>query len=37
MAAWKGRAELAEALVEVQEKVAGILGITLPENGGKRS
>ena len=37
MASWKARAELAEALVEVQKKVAGILGITLPENGGKRS
>jgi transposase-like protein len=36
MAAWKGRAELAEALVEVQKKVAAILGISLPENGGKR-
>ena len=33
---WKGRAELAEALVEVQKKVAAILGISLPENGGKR-
>jgi transposase-like protein len=37
VASWKARAELAEALVEVQKKVAGILGITLPENGGKRS
>ncbi len=37
MAAWKGRAELAEALVEVQKKVAAILGIDLPQNGGKRS
>jgi transposase-like protein len=36
LAAWKGRAELAEALVEVQKKVAAILGISLPENGGKR-
>jgi transposase len=37
VASWKARAELAEALVEVQKKVAGILGISLPENGGKRS
>ena len=37
LASWKGRAELAEALVEVQKKVAAILGINLPENGGKRS
>ena len=37
MAAWKARAELAEALVEIQKKVAAILGIDLPENGGKRS
>jgi transposase-like protein len=36
LAVWKGRAELAEALVEVQKKVAAILGIGLPENGGKR-
>jgi transposase len=36
LASWKGRAELAEALVEVQKKVAAILGISLPENGGKR-
>jgi len=36
-ARWKARAELAEALVEVQKKVAAILGISLPENGGKRS
>ena len=34
---WKARAELAEALVEVQKKVAVILGIELPESGGKRS
>ena len=34
---WKARAELAEALVEVQKKVAAILGIELPESGGKRS
>ena len=37
VASWKARAELAEALVEVQKKVAAILGISLPENGGKRS
>jgi transposase-like protein len=37
VASWKARAELAEALVEVQKKVAAILGINLPENGGKRS
>jgi transposase-like protein len=36
-ARWKARAELAEALVEVQKKVAVILGIELPESGGKRS
>ena len=37
VASWKARAELAEALVEIQKKVAAILGIDLPENGGKRS
>jgi transposase len=37
LTSWKARAELAEALVEVQKKVAAILGISLPENGGKRS
>jgi transposase-like protein len=37
VASWKARAELAEALVEVQKKVAAILGINLPEKGGKRS
>ena len=36
-ARWRARAELAEALVEVQKKVAVILGIELPESGGKRS
>ena len=35
-ARWKARAELAEALVEIQKKVA-LLGIDLPESGGKRS
>jgi len=34
---WKARAELAEALIEVQKKVAVILGIELPGNSGKRS
>lgn len=33
---WKARAELAEALIEVQKKVAVILGIELPGSGGKR-
>lgn len=37
LARWKGRAELAEALVEIQKKVASLLGIELPENSGKRS
>jgi len=36
LASWKGRAELAEALVEIQKKVAAILGIELPVNGGRR-
>ncbi len=36
-ARWKARAELAEALVEIQKKVAALLGIDLPESGGKRS
>ncbi len=38
MARWKARAERAEALVEIQKKVASLLGIDLPEEkGGKRS
>jgi transposase len=37
MARWKARAERAEALVEIQKKVAALLGIDLPENNGKRS
>src|SRR5712691_1694210 len=37
IARWKKRAERAEALVEVQKKVAALLGIDLPESGGKRS
>ena len=37
LARWKGRAELAEALVEVQKKVATLLGIVLPQSGGKSS
>ena len=37
MARWKARAERAEALVEIQKKVASLLGIDLPESGGKRS
>jgi transposase-like protein len=37
MARWKARAERAEALVEIQKKVAALLGIDLPESGGKRS
>jgi len=36
-ARWRARAELAEALVEIQKKVAALLGIDLPESGGKRS
>ena len=36
-ARWRARAELAEALVEVQKKVATLLGIVLPQSGGKSS
>ena len=36
LARWKARAERAELLVEIQKKVAVLLGIELPENGGKR-
>ena len=36
LARWKARAERAELLVEIQKKVATLLGIELPENGGKR-
>ena len=37
LARWKARAELAEALVEIQKKVAGLLGVELPQGSGKRS
>jgi transposase-like protein len=37
LARWKARAERAEALVEIQKKVSALLGIELPESGGKRS
>ena len=37
LARWKARAELAEALVEIQKKVAGLLGVELPQSSGKRS
>jgi hypothetical protein len=33
---WKARAERAEFLVELQKKVASILGIELDENGERR-
>jgi transposase-like protein len=33
---WKGRAERAEFLVELQKKVASILGVELDENGERR-
>ena len=36
LAYWKVRAERAEAVVEIQKKVAVLLGIDLPENRGKR-
>jgi len=36
LARWKARAELAEALVEIQKKVAALLGIELPKPSGKR-
>jgi len=36
IARWKKRAERAEGLVEVQKKVAELLGIELPEKGSKR-
>lgn len=36
MARWKARAERAEFLVELQKKVASILGIELDENGERR-
>jgi transposase-like protein len=36
VARWKGRAERSEFLVELQKKVASILGIELDENGERR-
>ena len=36
LARWKARAERAEAVVEIQKKVAVLLGIDLPESNGRR-
>ena len=36
LARWKARAERAEAVVEIQKKVAGLLGIDLPESNERR-
>ena len=33
---WKSRAQRAEALVEIQKKFSEMVGVPLPENGGKR-
>ena len=33
---WKARAQRAEALVEIQKKFSEMVGVSLPENGGKR-
>jgi len=35
IAGWKARAQRAEALVEIQKKFSEMVGIPLPENGGK--
>jgi transposase-like protein len=36
IAQWKARAQRAEALVEIQKKFSEMVGVPLPENGGKR-
>ncbi len=36
IAGWKARAQRAEALVEIQKKFSEMVGVPLPENGGKR-
>ena len=36
MAQWKARAQRAETLVEIQKKCSEMVGVPLPENGGKR-
>lgn len=36
VAHWKARAERAEAIVEIQKKVASLLGIVLPKSGEER-
>lgn len=36
IAQWKARAQRAEVLVEIQKKFSEMVGIPLPENGGKR-
>ena len=36
LAQWKARAQRAEALVEIQKKFSEMVGVPLPDNGGKR-
>ena len=36
LAQWKTRAQRAEALVEIQKKFSEMVGISLPEDGGRR-
>lgn len=36
IAGWKARAQRAEALVEIQKKFSEMVGVPLPDNGGKR-
>ena len=36
IAQWKARAQRAEALVEIQKKFSEMVGVPLPENGGRR-
>ena len=36
IAQWKARAQRAEALVEIQKKFSEMVGVPLPDNGGKR-
>lgn len=36
LAGWKARAQRAEALVEIQKKFSEMVGVPLPENGGRR-
>jgi len=36
LAQWRARAQRAEALVEIQKKFSEMVGVPLPDNGGKR-